>query len=330
MSVKRYILIVALLLIAQQSFSQLIRADYKKAELIYHRPVVVPIYDLTDAADACESAQMSWFNEAMRELMPEYWALNDSVIFMEKRMLTSIIGSKSPEYVVFSARKTREGQQSSNDIYWYDSFTFMLFLSEDGRRLDPVMVDRNSPIIPDTESGGQLLRGRYIFKLSFADMHLSKSDIIFAIRQFNDRVTEALEKKYSKKGLYASKIPRELTASLKEKTLLLPTDLDPDGTDMETISRYYRHPFRLLSQEEIEAARLSGQENTAFLHYIWSDSERMFLGTIIDTHTGELLAVLKPNAVQLEQSNCLPAGTSNRTMIRMKAKRLKSLSRAIK
>ncbi len=98
--------------------------------------------------------------------MPKYWTLNDSVIFMERRLLTSIVGSKSPEYAVFSAKPSQEGQQSSNDIFWSRSFTFMLFLSEDGRRLDPDLVDRNSPIIPDTDNGGQLLRGRYIFKLS--------------------------------------------------------------------------------------------------------------------------------------------------------------------
>jgi hypothetical protein len=326
----KIVFIIALSFFALHSHSQFIRADYKKAALIYHRPVVVPIYDLADAVDACDSTQMTWFNETMRELMPVYWKLNDSVIFMEKRMLASIIGSRSPEYVVFSAGKTREGQQSSNDIYWYDSFTFMLFLSEDGRRLDHDMVDRNSPIIPDTETGGQLLRGRYIFKLSFADMRLSKSDIIFAIRQFNERVNLALEKKYSKKGLYAPKISREVTARLQEKTLLLPYDLDPDGTDRKTIEQYYKHPFRLAGQEEIEAARTTEEENTAFLHYIWSDNERMFLGTIIDTHTGELLALLKPNAVKLEHVNCVPAGDSYRMLIRMKAKKLASLSNMIR
>lgn len=329
MSIKKFVLIITLFLIALQSYSQFIRADYKKAELIYHRPVVVPMFDLAEAVDACDSTHMIWFNETMRELMPQYWELNDSVIFMERKMLASIIGSKSPEYAVFSARRSKEGQQSSNDIFWYDSFTFMLFLSEDGIRLDPDMVDRNSPIIPDMETGGQLLRGRYIFKLSFADMRLSKQDIIFAIRQFNDRVKLALEKKYSKKGLYAQKIPKGITATLQHKTLLLPDDLDSDGTDRKTIEKYYKYPFKLAGQEEIEAARTSEAENTAYLHYIWSDKERMFLGTVIDTRTGELLAVFKPNTVKLEHGDCLPDGISNRTLIRMKAKKLKSLSNAI-
>jgi len=330
MFIKRILLIATFILIALQSFSQFIRADYKKAELIYHRPVVVPIFDLADAKNACDSTHMIWFNETMQELMPRYWELNDSVIFMEKRMLASIIGSRSPEYAVFSARVSREGQQSSNDIYWYDSFTFMLFLSEDGKRLDPDMVDRNSPIIPDTENGGQLLRGRYIFKLSFANMYLSKSDILFAIRQFNDRVKLALEKRYPKRGLFAQRIPREITATLKTKTLLIPDDLDPAGTDIKTIEKYYKHPFALVSQEEIEAARSSAAENTAFLHYLWSDNERMFLGAVLDAQTGELLAVLKPNAIKLAHSDCLSVNASNRTLIRMKAKRLKGLSGTIK
>lgn len=323
-------LFLILILFGLQSQSQFLRADYKKAELIYHRPVVVPLYDLADAKDECDSTHMTWYNETMKEIMPKYWELNDSVIFMDKRMITSIIGSRSPEYAVFSARPSQEGQQSSNEIYWYRSFTFMLFLSEDGMRLDPNIVDRNSPLIADTEDGGHLLRGRYIFKLSFANKSLSKNDIIFAIRQFTDKVNLALERRYSKKGVFAQKIPKAVTATLQQKTLLIPNDLDPEGIDEKAIEKYYKHPFKIASQEEIEEARNTCTENTAFLHYLWSDNERMFLGCVIDTQTGELLAVLRPNAVKLEQHDCLPVNTSNRRLIRMKSKRLKSLSSSIK
>jgi len=296
---------------------------------MYHRPVVFSPFELSDSEDDCEFILMAWLNKTMQEVMPEYWKLNDSIIFMERRMLSSIIGSKSPEYAVFSARSSQEGQQSSNDIFWSRSFTFMLFLSEDGMRLDPKLVDRNSPLIPDTEDGGQLLRGRYIFKLSFADMRLSKNDIIFAIKQFNDKVELALERRYSKKGVYAQKIPRQVTSALKEKTLLLPLDLDPEGISKELVEKYYKHPFQIMSQEQIEDEISSASENKAYLHYIWSDHERMFLATIIDMHTGELLAVMKPGSVKLSHTDCLSAGTSYRTLIRMKAKKLKSLSRMI-
>lgn len=329
MRIHSFLILSILLLFGLNAYSQFLRADYKKASLIYHRPVVVPLFDLADAADACDSTHMIWFNETIKEVMPEYWELNDSVIFMDRRTITSIIGSRSPEYAIFSAGPSQEGQQSSNDIYWFRSFTFMLFLSEDGMRLDPTMVDRSSPIIPDTDNGGHLLRGRYIFKLSFADKHLSKNDIIFAIGQFNDKIKLALEQRYSKKGVFAQKIPGDVSSRLQEKILLIPYDLDPEGVDSKIVEHYYKHPFKLVSQDEIEHARQTGAENMAYLHYLWSDNERMFLGCVIDTHTGELLAVMKPNAVKLEHHDCLSAGISNRTLIRMKAKRLKNLSNAI-
>lgn len=326
----RHLSIIILLLITVQSHAQFLRADYKKAELIYHRPLAVELFDLQDAMNECDSLHMMWLNENLKKVVPEYWTLNDSIIFMEKRLLTSIIGSKSTDYAVLTARPSREGQQSSGDIYWSRSFTFMLFLSEDGRRLDPELVDRNSPIIPDSDNGGQLLRGRYIFKLSFADWGMSVGDLVFAVEQINYNVNMALEKRYSKKGVYAQKIPKYITASLQKKTLLISEDLDPEGINEDIVAKYYDHPFQIASQDEIEAAINSKAENTAYIHYLWSDQERMFLGTVIDAQNRQLLAVLKPNVTKIEKQECLPIGISNRSLIRMKTNKLKGLSKTVK
>jgi len=327
---KRTIYITVLILIALQSQAQFLRADYKKAEITYHRPLIVALLDLSDAVNACDSLHMNRYNEMVREIVPKYWTLNDSIIFMEKRMLTSIIGSRSPEYAVLKGQPSLEGQQSSNDIYWSRSFTIMLFLSEDGQRLDPEMVDRNSPLIPDTDMGGQLLRGRYIFKLSFVNYQLSTGDLIFVVSQFNNSVNLALERRYSKKGVYAQKVPKGITYILKSKTLLIPDNLYEEGVDENIIAKYYDHPFRIASQEEIANAILIQEENMAYIHYLWSDAERMFLGNVIDTKSGELMAVLKSNVVKLEKTECLDIDIAYRTLIRMQPKRLKSLSRMVK
>ena len=326
----KYLLISSLLIITLHSHAQFLRADYKKAELMYHRPVVVALFDLALAEDRCDSIHMSWYNDQIREVMPDHWGLNDSIIYMERRRLASIIGSRSPEYAVLTAKPSMEGQQSSNDIYWSRSFTFMLFLSEDGMRLDQDMVDRNSPIIPDTDVSGQLLRGRYIFKLSFANDQLSVNDLVFAIQQFNDRVQLALNRKYSKKGLYAQKIPKETSATLTTKTLLIPDNLDPDGIDEKIILKYYKHPFLIASQEEIEAKITAKDENFAYLHYLWSDAERMFMTTVIDVRSGNLLAAIKAGKLEsLTDNECLPAGISYRSMLRLKAIKLKTLNRLV-
>jgi len=327
---KRTIYIIALIIIALQSQAQFLRADYKKADIMYHRPLIVALLDLQDAEDACDSIHMSWYNEKIREIVPKYWTLNDSIIFMEKRMLRSIIGSRSPEYAVLRAQTSLEGQQSSNDIFWSRSFTFMLFLSEDGQRLDPEMVDRNSPLVPDTDMGGHLLRGRYIFKLSFNDYQLSTGDLIFVINQFNNSVNLALERRYSKKGVYAQKVPKEITYLLKSKTLLIPDNLYEEGVDEPVVAKYYVHPFRIVSQEEITNAIINQDENAAYIHYLWSDAERMFIGNVIDTKSGELMAVLKSGAVRLEKTECLDTDISYRTLIRIQPKKLKGLSRMVK
>ena len=121
-----------------------------------------------------------------------------------------------------------------------------------------------------------------------------------------------------------------MTASMKNKTLLIPDNIFFEDMDVVEIGKLYKYPFRLSSQEKIQSAISSAEENTAYLHYFWSDQDRMFLGGVIDTHNGNILATLKPRAVSLEDIECLQAGTSYRTLIRMKSSQLKRLSRAIK
>ena len=162
-----------------------------------------------------------------------------------------------------------------------------------------------------------------------ANSQLSVDDIVFVIKQFNYKVQEALDKRYSKKGLYGEKVPDELTASLKTKTLLIPEGIFDVEIDTAGIGKLYKYPFRLCSQQEIRSAISAAEENTAYFQYFWSDHERMFLGGVIDTHNGNVLAMLKPRATSLRESECLPEGTSYRTLIRMKSKQLKRLSRAI-
>ncbi len=325
----RILVIVSLILLSSFSRAQFIRADYRKAEAIFHRPLAIALFDVSRSENPCDSAYKAWYNGVIREVLPPLWQLNDTVIFMESRTINSIMASRDNDYAVFSAGMTFEGQQSAGDIFWFRSFTFMLFLSEDGKKLESEMVNRSSPLITDMESGGQLLRGRYIFKISFAGQALSVNDLRFAIHQFNSRVNLALEKQYPKKGIYADKIPNTLTASLKQKTLLIPFDLDEEQ-DHENISAVYRYPFRIASHEEIETAIASRAEGMAYLHYLWSDREHMFLGAVIDCQSAEVLAFLKPNAARLQDHDCLPPGTSYRTMLRMKAGKLKGLERMIR
>jgi hypothetical protein len=302
---RKLIIISIFLFMTFQSVAQFIRADHKKASLLKSRPLIVALFDAEEEADIlCDSLHMVWYNETIRKIFTQYWTLSDSIIFMDSKSVASIIASKSHDYVIFSAGPSREGQQSSGDIFWFPSFTFMLYLSEDGRRFDSKMVDRglySSPLVPDMEMTGQLFRGQYILKLSFPGMAISENDLIFTIKTFVSKIEKALIEKKPKGGIYAKKIPKEISATVKDKILLIPDDLAPEGIDRELAGKYYRHPFRIATQEEIEVAISLHTENTAYLHYLWSDRERMYLGTVIDAHSKELLGTLGAERNQIAE-----------------------------
>lgn len=323
-----------LLIFAWQAHSQFIRADYKKAMELVNRPLIVALFDMEEeAGNHCDSLHMAWYNETIQKVFREHWVLSDSIIFMRSRRVASILRSKSDEYAVFSAGPSREAQQSSDDIFYFPSFTFMLYLSEDGKRFDSRMVDRSlysSPLVPDIDMTGQIFRGKYIFKLSFASLAISESDMIFAINQFTYSIDQAIADKKASGGIYAKKIPKFITQQLQNKTLLIPVDLDRDGISKELVKKYYKHPFRMATDEDIEAAIINKAENTAYLHYLWSDQERMYLGTVIDAQSGQLLAVLGPGVARMNKAKCLDPGTSYKRLLRIKTSKLKKLSKQAK
>lgn len=326
---RRAVLLFILCFFVGQAYSQFVRADYKKAAALKNRPLIVALFDLEEEPGTyCDSLHMAWYNSHIKEIFEAHWTLSDSIIYMRSKRVAKFIAIKSHDYVIFSVGPSREGQQSSGDVFWFPSYTFMMYLSEDGKKFESKMVDRglySEPLVPDMEMTGQLFRGKYIFKLSMADVCISKNDIVFALHQFNDKIREALRDKKPKGDIYGRKIPKEISITLKDKTLLLPEMLEEEKLSEEKIKRYYKHPFKILPQEEINAAIATNTANTVYLHYLWSDHERMFQGMLIDAENHVVLSVFRPGHIIFKSEKCPPAGTSYRERIQLSAKRLKSI-----
>lgn len=314
---------------ASLSFGQFLHADHKKAAELKHRPLIVSLFSLEEEAIShCDSIHMEFYNMKIRELVSQYWTLSDSIIFMRSKKVESIISSKSTDYVILSAGSSKEGQQSSNDIFWYPSFTFMLFLSEDGMRFDGSIIDRghySTPYLTDLEMTGQLFRGKYIYKMSFYDMALSENDLRFCLDQFTKSISDAIAKKYPKGGIYAKKPDKKAAAALKDKTLLVPDNIGTEEVNNKLVSRYYDHSFQICSEAEISRAIAESDTAKAYIHYLWSDHLRMYQAFIIDTETKEVITSFRPGQVDINTQDCLPAGTSYRNRIRLNLKHLKRL-----
>ena len=132
---KQSLIFFILLFIASQANTQFVQADYKKAEALKHRPLIVALFDLEEEPKSyCDSLHMAWYNSNIKEIIEEHWTLSDSIILMRSKRVAKFIASKSHDYVIFSVGPSREGQQSSGDVFWYPSFTFMMYLSEDGKK----------------------------------------------------------------------------------------------------------------------------------------------------------------------------------------------------
>lgn len=323
------VFIFTLLLFFFRSEAQFLNADHKKAEELKHRPLIVALFDPAEEAKThCDSLHMVFYNEHIRKVFSDHWKLSDSIIFMRSKRVASIIAAKSNDYVIFSAGPSVEGQQSSSEVFWFPSFTFMLYLSEDGKRFDSKMVDRalySSPLVPDIEMTGHLSRGKYIFKLSLYEKYIAENDLIFVLTQFSNQISEALKAQKTRGGIYAKRLPDNIRDQLKTRTLLIPLGMDPEVESEQDISRYYNFPFRLTSHQEIERTINEEKADYAYIHYLWSDHQRMFQAYVIDAETKEVLSVFKAGNIEIDLEKCLPAGTSYRKNITFSVKRLKAI-----
>ena len=91
------------------------------------------------------------------------------------------------------------------------------------------------------------------------------------------------------------------------------------------VKKYYKHPFKIVSQEEINDAIEANAANVVYLHYLWSDHMRMFQAMLIDAEDDSILAVFRPGDITYKSEKCPPAGVSYRERIQMSVKRLKSI-----
>jgi hypothetical protein len=157
------------------------------------------------------------------------------------------------------------------------------------------------------------------------EKYISENDLIFVITQFGNQISEARKVQKTRGGIYARRLADDVKEKLKTKTLLIPVGMDPEVESEQDITRYYSFPFRLASQEDIK--RIIAEENTdyAYLHYLWSDHQRMFQAFVIDAATKEVLSVFKAGSIEIDLENCLSVGTSYREKFTFNAKRLKAI-----
>ena len=118
----KYLLVLFLITLSFPGRAQFLRADYKKAAELKHRPLAVVLPDPeTEASNACDSLHMTWYNDHIADAFEKQWSLSDSIVFISSRKAASIIGSKSHEFDRFQCKRNLMFTEIHIDAAPYDN-----------------------------------------------------------------------------------------------------------------------------------------------------------------------------------------------------------------
>lgn len=130
----------------------------------------------------------------------------------------------------------------------------------------------------------------WIAKMGLPSCLVSEQEVKF----FNDLIRNQIEMvkdEENKTNRKKSEIPQELTLSLKNKTLLLPSE-KMEVTDAE-FSKYYKWPTKKVTSEEVKKAVSDATTGLAYLTVLWNDKKFEWCLAAIDCETSQILATAR-------------------------------------
>lgn len=130
----------------------------------------------------------------------------------------------------------------------------------------------------------------WIAKMGLPSCLVSEQEVKF----FNDLIRNQIEMvkdEENRTNRKKSEIPQELTLSLKNKTLLLPSE-KMEVTESE-FSKYYKWPTKSVSSDEVKKAVSEGTPGLAYLTVLWNDKKFEWCLVAIDCETSQILATAR-------------------------------------
>ena len=213
-------------------------------------------------------------NPNVVEQLKKHWKLNGDIQGKTAEEITALLTlEESRKYVVLTG-DVREEQRVSQGKVQVDMVTaIVLYAGENAGYRNSRTVDRE-----------------WIAKMSLPSCLVSEEEIQFFAQHVSNQL-EVVKNATHSSNRKKSKIDPKTTLSIREMTLLLPTE----QMDVEEAmySKYYKWPTQLASKSEIQQAVSAKKENTAYLTVLWNDKRFEWSLVAVSCSSGEILAVAR-------------------------------------
>ena len=251
---------------------QLIPRKEQVAEL-KKRILVVQLYDKSEENYLSK-------NLMIKELFRAHWRWNDSIQFQSGKEIEKLYEKTDERYAVMEIGWDKHTIQSRQhpelEITFGQSFyAYSLYLI-------------TKDVLKLSKSEEKIIK-RIVLQVNYPFTTDKHADLSFAIQQFDFHFLEA-------EARTANKLPYNVSQNLealKSKTLLLPQEHLKADADGESIAKHYRHPFKIVSREEMLQAAKNKKAGYAYVKFIYSFMFKEYAVVAVDAETGAILSMFR-------------------------------------
>lgn len=239
------------------------------------RILVVEVFD--HSVDKYQSR-----NAIIKELFRTHWHWNDSIQFKTGKEIEKLYEKTDDRYAVMEIGwddyKTRS-RQTMEIALVQDYYAYSLYLI-------------TKDVLKLSKSEEKIIK-RQVLQITYSYPQDEYADIRLAIQQFDFHLSEA-ERRNADRISYS--VPENLEV-LKNRTLLLPREYFKSAPDEASVAKHYKHPFKIVSKEEMNEAAKSGKAGYAYVKFIYSLLYKQYGVVAVDAETGTILALTRTDAL---------------------------------
>jgi len=249
-----------LVFISLNTFAQSKFPSKKVAEKFLERTLIVEL----DQDNSTE------FNGLLKDVFGE-WTLT-KVKFMSKSEVDDVVQAKNEEYAILSC-----GNKVIENFLKFDVFSMAIYLAEEGKKRDKKFLD-----VRNYDS--TIMRGPYVYNVSFVDRPTTKEDVKFALNEMTFNIPLVLDK--DKEDILAKDRTSKVKL-MKSKTLLIPKEsLTISESDVKAA---FTHKYEIMYSKEIATFIGDKSKDYTYLKVIFSQNVPGYALGIIDIETGKIL-----------------------------------------
>ncbi|MBK9732806.1 MAG: hypothetical protein IPO83_16260 [Chitinophagaceae bacterium] len=306
--------------------------DKKEATAAQDKPVIVQIEvpnvkvieklqkkKNVDAITAYKKA-LEKYNVTMKAVMDKYWKFSDQILYMTPDEITTLIDSKSTEYVIIRCATTSIGTgmiHNGSGAAYNPGGTQMVATSEYGGNLNwsyTELKEENWEDDRDYWNGNTIMEFWRVEKMkkglmktpdvvarvALPEIFPDTASVVYGVKMVQHYLKSSLR---TEKINYVQQLKADY-ALVRSKTVYVRSDrLDPELSEQE-VKKIYTYPIRIVSKSEYETAIFNGEDGNAFIviapqvvaltYAFHSGGSALFNNYVFDVYLSRSLVMIGP------------------------------------